>query len=86
MEKTFIIKEIAKNEFIVLKLYKEIETTGYLWWKKTIEKEVYHRVDKYCVPFSFYLTNYQNMVSYKSKKEAKEFIKNYSKYPMTYFY
>jgi len=87
----FLIRQTSDCEFIILKLYKEIETKGYLWWKKTIKTEKYHRVDKYgnkfcIISYSIYFTKLENLETYKTKEEAEKWIADYFKYPLDYYY
>lgn len=86
----FLIRQTSEKEFIILKKYKETETKGYLWWKKTITKEEYRRIDRYgnkffILTYPIYFTNLDKLDSYKSKKEAKRWIANYNKYPIDYY-
>jgi hypothetical protein len=86
----FLIRQTSDREFIILKMYKEIETKGYLWWKKTIKTEKYHRVDKYgtkffIISYPIYFTNLENLETYKTKEDAEKWIADYTKYPLDYY-
>ena len=83
----FLIRQISKKEFIILKLFKKEITQGYLWWKKTIIIEEYKRVTKYGNKMVCRLgfSNVMDCVKYKSKKKAEKWIANYNKYPIDYY-
>ena len=83
----FLIKQISEKEFIILKKFKKETTKGYFWWKKTIIKEDYQRVDKYGKPLFIrrWITNIGDMIEYKTKEKAENWIANYKKYPIYYY-
>ena len=83
----FLIRQISEKEFIIYKKFKQETTKGYLWWKKTIISEEYKRIDKYGRKLFIrrWLTNFDDLITFKSKKKAEKWIANYNKYPIDYY-
>jgi hypothetical protein len=83
----FRIVQNSDNEFIIQKLYKETETKGYLWWKKTSSWDEWKRVDKngqkyYSIGYRIPISNYDQFKTYKTLDKAKKWIEDYNKYPI----
>ena len=72
---------------IIQKLFKETETKGYLWWKKTTNSEDWKRVDKngqkyYKRVYKRHTSNYYQFKTYKTLDKAVKWIEDYNKYPI----
>mgnify|MGYP003644538630 FL=1 len=77
----------SDDEFIIQKLFKETETKGYLWWKKTTNSEDWKRVDKngqkyYKRVYKIQISNYYQFKTYKTLDKAVKWIEDYNKYPI----
>ena len=77
----------SDDEFIIQKLFKETETKGYLWWKKTTNSEDWKRVDKngqkyYKRVYKIHISNYYQFKTYKTLDKAVKWIEDYNKYPI----
>lgn len=83
----FRIKQISDNEFIIQKQFKETETKGCLWWKKTSSWDEWKRVDKngqkyYNIGYTVHISNYDQFKTYKTLEKAVKWIYDYNKYPI----
>ena len=83
----FRIVQSSDNEFIIQKLYKETDTKGYLWWKKTSSWDEWKRVDKngqkyYSISYRIHISNYDQFKTYKTLEKAIKWIEDYNKYPI----
>ena len=78
----FRIVQNSDDEFIIQKLFKETETKGYLWWKKTSSWDEWKRV---CTKgYKYFNIGYslQKFKTYKTLEEAVKWIEDYNKYPI----
>lgn len=81
----FRIVQNSDNEFIIQKLFKETETKGCLWWKKTSSWDEWKRVDKNgqkyynSIGYRIHISNYEQ---FKTLDEAIKWIEDYNKYPI----
>lgn len=82
------VRQIKTNEFIVEKLAKKTKSKGYLWWKKTEIIYKWQRVNKYgdFINISMVIYGDKSIITYKTLKQAKDWIKNYKKYPIYHYY
>lgn len=80
----FRIVQNSDDEFIIQKLFKETETKGYLWWKKTSSWDEWKRVDKNGQKYYsiFCISNYDQFKTYKTLEKAVKWIEDYNKYPI----
>jgi len=83
----FRIVQNSDDEFIIQKLFKETETKGYLWWKKTSSWHEWKRVDKngqkyYRKGHKIRISNYDKFKTYKTLEKAVKWIEDYNKYPI----
>jgi hypothetical protein len=81
------IVQNSDDQFIIQKLYKETQTKGYLWWKKTTTSEVWKSVDKngmkyYSVGIRIHISNSHLFKTYKTLEKAVKWIEDYNKYPI----
>ncbi|MBT7493501.1 MAG: hypothetical protein HN704_18030 [Bacteroidetes bacterium] len=81
------IVQNSDDQFIIQKLYKETQTKGYLWWKKTTTSEVWKSVDKngmkyYSVGIGIHISNSHLFKTYKTLEKAVKWIEDYNKYPI----
>lgn len=78
----FRIVQNSDDEFIIQKLFKETETKGYLWWKKTSSWDEWKRVcTKGHKNFNFGYS-LQKFKTYSTLDDAIKWIKDYNKYPI----
>ena len=83
----FRIVQNSDEEFIIQKLYKESQTKGYLWWKKTTNSEEWKRVDVngwkyYNIGYKIMRSNRDDFKTYKTLDKAVKWIEDYNKYPI----
>ena len=80
----FRIVQNSDDGFIIQKLFKETETQGYLWWKKTSSWDEWKRVDKNGQKYYSigYISNYDQFKTYKTLEKAVKWIDDYNKYPI----
>ena len=81
----FRIVQYGDDEFIIQKLFKETETKGYLWWKKTSSWDEWKRVDKNGQKYyniRYRISNYDKFKTYKTLEKAVKWIEGYNKYPI----
>ena len=81
------IVQNSDDQFIIQKLYKETQTEGYLWWKKTSRFEVWRSVDKngnkyYSIGIHIHISNIDLFKTYKTLEKAEKWIEDYVKYPI----
>ncbi len=83
----FRIKQTKENVFVIQRLFKVVETKGYLWWKKTTSSYKWESVDNYgqalynsCI--EIYIINLKHSKSYSTLEDAIKWIEDYSKYPV----
>lgn len=78
----FRIVQNSDDEFVIEKLYKETETKGYLFWKKTYTLNKWKKV---CTKgYKRYNSGYslQTFKTYKTLEKAIKWIEDYNKYPI----
>tara|TARA_B100000780_G_C21065087_1_gene428244 strand:+ start:633 stop:956 length:324 start_codon:yes stop_codon:yes gene_type:complete len=83
----FRIVQKSDDQFIIQKLYKETQTKGCLWWKKTTNSEDWKSVDKngvkyYSVGIRIHISNDHLFKEYKNLDKAIKWITDYNKYPI----
>lgn len=81
------IVQNSDEQFIIQKLYKETQTKGCLWWKKTTNSEDWKSVDKngieyYSVGIRIHISNYDQFKTYKTLEKAIKWIEDFNKYPI----
>lgn len=81
------IVQNSDDQFIIQKLYKETQTKGYFWRKKTTTSKVWKGVDKNGNKYwsggrHFHISNIDLFKTYKTLKKAEKWIKDYAKYPI----
>ena len=80
----FRIVQNSDDEFIIQKLFKETETKGYLWLKKTSSWDEWKRIttDGQKLVIISYYSNDTRLKTYKTLEEAIKWIEDYNKYPI----
>ncbi len=81
------IVQTGEESYIVEGLFKETRIKGYLWWKKKISENKWTRVDKYgnkryAIYGRITLNNFSDLVTYKTKYGAENWIKTHKEYPI----
>jgi hypothetical protein len=78
----FRIVQNSDDEFIIQKLFKETETKGYLWWKKTSSWDEWKKV---CTKGHKHFNlgySLQKFKTYNTLEDAIKWIYDYNKYPI----
>lgn len=87
MKKDFRIVQISCNEFYIQKKVIVTKKTGFLWWIKKEEIHKWRRVTKHGQFFilSIYYSNLSDLIVFKTKEDAIEWIEDFNKYPIYHY-